>query len=211
MLNLDQIKMHDLLYDKSVVLVGGKEREGYEDAIMTCADLVVRVNQHVLSQGGRCDGLYCATADPCRLDRLESPPLFLAYRVSGLFQGEFRDYARKNRCIQIPFQNERYGKVNPIGVDYEWTNTFSHELVCKPFTGTLAIKHLCSYPIKTLHITGMDMHIIGADVAMTTDGHTILKCGPHEIGPQIRWLKKYAKCDKRITLDPVLREVLYGE
>lgn len=218
---LEHMQLYEFLYDKSVVLIGGKDN--YDENIINSADVVVRVNQHVLRQGGRCEGLYVATCDPCRLSELETPPVFMAWRISGVYAQEYREYALRNRLLRIPYQNERYGKVSPHGPEYEWTNIFGHELNAKPFTGVLAIKHLCSFPIRTLYVTGMDMHTglesrkpdeNGEQTRRYSDvgivGRHILKRGPHEIYPQLYWLDAYAEYDKRLVLCDDLREALNG-
>ena len=218
----DHVKLYEFLYGRSVVLVGGKDN--YDENILNSADVVVRVNQHWVRQGGRCEGLYCAACDPLTLDLFKFPPVFMCYRVTGMYARHYQEYCLKHRLITVPYQNERYDGASPYGAEFEWTNIFGHEANCKPFTGTLAIRHLASFPIRSLYITGMDFHIHSFDLDENNEQtkvvevheregeeivtRKVLARGPHMIQPQIDWLRRYMKCDKRISVDLTLKEVL---
>jgi len=201
---IKMINLYDYLHNKTICLVGGKNNFEIGDQ-----DIVVRVNQHVLRQGGRCDGLITEVVEPCELKNLPIPPIFMGYRMLGTYTEDYKKYAKK--CpIRFDFQNEKYDKINPHGVEYEWSNILNWEMNAKPFTGMLALKFLTFFPIKSVFVTGMDMHINSCDKLKTLDDKIILRRDAHDIAPQLQWLRQISHCDKRIILCDDLIKVIYG-
>lgn len=196
---LEGLKLFYTLQGKTVCVIGGYDAISAEMA--EAADVVVRINQHWRRQGGRIDGMYMATCDP--FTPPAKPPIFMAYRITGVYMRQYQLYCIEHGVIQVPFQNELYAGVSPLGPEYEWTNVLNKRIGAKPFTGMLAIAHLLSFPVKAVYVTGMDFYqkCQGFETLETLDGGTIRKRDAHVLDPQMAWLKQLAAEDARLYID----------
>jgi len=187
--------IREALRGLKIKVVGGAE---YWDKVKD-ADFVVRINQHYLRQGGRVNALYVGPG----LDtwELDCHPSFIAY------SGAHVNYTSKwfKLCTDIRATDYRYyslasKQANPFGVDAQWCNTLNHELGTNPLTGIIAIAHLLTLPIASLHITGFTFYASGSEIPLMRDSHHLVS--------QFEWLKARAKFDTRITLDDQLKELM---
>jgi hypothetical protein len=90
--NYTEWSYRTFLDEKSVVIIGGSEDARIPERGEF--DVVVRVNSHVIRQGGRCDVLY-HTAIPClTVDLLESFQNDPAFVFLNLVDSDFESGAR---------------------------------------------------------------------------------------------------------------------
>lgn len=108
------------------------------------------------------------------------------------------------------YANQRYAKANPYGPDFSWLNNFNWELGTKALTGILAVKHLLSFSIRSLYITGMDFYRASWPEyrRQALNGRTIYQRDAHELVPQMRWLRRVAEIDRRVICDEALTDAL---
>lgn len=127
----------------------------------------------------------------------------MCYCVPDMRQEPIRQYAiRENKQLGYFFQTEHV-PTNPIDPELEWSNTLYRELGTMPLTGIVAIEHLLRQPLAQLFVTGMDFFRTG-DILPR-------RIGPHEIEPQVEWLRRKRHCDRRLTCDARLTEILNGK
>jgi hypothetical protein len=188
-------ELSKLLYYKNVLLIGGSGEYEMSD----CEPYVVSVNSHFDSIDCRVSAVYYASID----EKAVTPPVDLDYLCTPRDQKHWNfleRYCEECRIPIVPYLAQQYLGRNPYGLDLEWCNTFQKLYSFKPLTGLIAIYHLLSFPIRSLHVTGMTLY--------RKDEHLPAKVDAHWIEPQQRYLKDLVKSDARVTYDNPLMEAL---
>lgn len=123
----------------------------------------------------------------------------------------FKVFLERNIDVQIPFL-----KIGNVLKKQLWS-----EIRCLPFCGIWSVFHLLKYPVKRLHVLGMNFfntgHCGGYDtrseaeqiayaVNSQFDNRGIKK--QHHIPPQKELLRKLYKTDNRLKLDEVTKNAI---
>lgn len=198
-------KAHEYLYGKSVLVIGGADHQGFNPKDF---DLVLRVNDHFIRQGGRCDILVhncCISAYPGRVfDFLGDSILEVGLVVANPHQQPgfkmAKKYCEYSATIFDYFDFERLVYSKEDELQHQWSQVMMEMYDFKPFTGLLAIAYLQHAPVKEIAVTGMDIH-----VNEKTNPDWV---GPHRISAQALWLKHAVAFDGRIRFDKVLNATL---
>lgn len=191
-------KLRELLYGKSIALIGGAPSIDFDAANQ--AEFVVWANNHWMRQESpRVDGIYsCCQIPP---DIPIRSPEFVCYDIKGPQRRQWESKLAGG-LLSVPYVNDRFAGVNPYDPIHEWLNTFGWELMTKPFTGTIALKHLTSMPIKSLLVTGFDFYESGGIIPWKKHNHWL--------EPQLLYFLQTYKADQRVEFDERLLGVLAG-
>lgn len=188
------------LYNARVLLVGGADFDPSEYE-KEDHDVWVRVNNHYLEQGGRCDVLYTGGCE--ELDLSEAPQVVIECRPlpDELVQRDWIKFLVEtlNRKY-LRYDTHLYQETNPFGPEHEWLNNLHRELDTMPLTGMIAVAHLLSMPIKELELAGFDFYQRGGVLPSRRDSHGIY--------PQVEWLAEQCVKDKRLIVDERLGNTL---
>ncbi len=196
-------ELQELFYSRSVSIIGGADHVDLNTA--NSSDLVIRINNHFLHQGGKVDAIYSAACAPPAIpySRLR----YIAFDLNGPFKDELQQLCSQHKIRNYGYPGNGYTKPNPIGPEHEWLNTFTSELGTKPFTGILAIKHISIMPVKSIFLTGFDFYSSGGcETRKTLSGEKVIVRGPHAIAPQLAWFYRLLMHDRRITTDDRIKE-----
>lgn len=205
--------------DKSVLIVGGSSgAEGWIPSVPEY-DVIVRINNHVLNQGGSCHVLYHS-----------SVPSITPYLVNKIHPAEFVflnlvddafDCGRSSEPLYLDFLSElreesprtdvgffaqgEWMDKNPYGQQYEWLNDLHKKYQAKLFTGLVALAHLMRFSPASISVVGMDMYI------GQTGGKIVPKIESHELANNLIFLRD-ARKDPRVIFSDQLTEALklYG-
>ena len=208
------------LYNRSVIIVGpsetliGKKGGNWIDN----HDVIVRLNRSLplarkrdRDVGSRTDIMYNSlnTTDHPGKNLLD-PNMMLneglrvmisPYPPINPFYKDHVAYLAQNNGV-IPF---RY-------IDRRFFSNLEKTIGCRPYTGVMAIFDLLRFPIKELHITGMDFYMYNYVREYATVSEEKLKRlrtnHIHQAEPQIRWIRKVYLSDTRLKVDSILKEIL---
>lgn len=194
----------DFLKGKKVVVVGGGQCRGAE---VERYDVVVRLNDHVLRQGGRCEVIYHTTRSAGLEERLllqhsEIVPRFIWLNlVDGPWEAgleprrTYEYYAQTfaDRGSQVGyFAQGEWMYDNPYGEEFEWLNTIHKRIGGKLLTGLVAVADIAMHPVASIDVVAMDLYINEAKrIPDYRDSHYL--------PAQIKFLEEM-KADKRVTL-----------
>jgi hypothetical protein len=193
----------DYLRGKNVLLVGGKSGT----KIPVGYNIVVRVNDHVLFQGGRCDVLYhtirsTGLEDMLLLQHPEIVPRFAwlnlvdsPYEVGLAARPVYDFFTSHYQALGAKvgfFAQGEWLHNNPYGEPFEWLNDIHKKHNCKLLTGLVALADLLMHPVKSLKVIGMDLYI---DEPKDVPDYR----HSHYIPGQIKFLEDAMK-DKRLQL-----------
>ena len=180
---------------QEVAIIGGSDFPDRERRRLTSwswPGRIVRINEHVLRQGGRCDVIYHTTTS--------TPPI-----SSRLFDGDFRpawvflnlvDYEYEGGNREEPlwsswwhqarkrwpevrlghFAQGQWGRQNPYGAEHEWLNEIHNRLDAILLTGVVALAHVLRFRPARVYVTGFDLYD-GAGIA-----------GLHDLSKNARFL-----------------------
>lgn len=193
-----------VFYNAEIAIVGGGPIE--DQRRVDLADFVVRTNNHIEHQHGRCDVIFSAAQEEPRIGG-HDPILFLPFKGPKL--ESWLELAHKDDLFVARWLHTRHVKRNPYGPEYEFWNVFNRELQTMPFTGIAAIAFFLSLPIQTLYVTGMSLYIDHGHALVTRDdGSQFIKRDSHIINYQAQWLYQRSVLDHRLELDPNLHDLL---
>lgn len=182
----------DYLHGKHVAIIGGAA--SFDENAFD-ADVIIRINEHLITQGGRGDVVYCALAnnpkiffDTGKADHLR---WFMADRRGRWFnsglEGQFKahgarflDYSTRANEKQPPFEEF-------------WLQRILFQYRCKPFTGIVAAVHALSLPAKSVYLTGCTFYAQEGKLPLHRDNHFIK--------PNQEIVKDLLKYDKRFSVD----------
>ena len=194
-ININDV-IFEQLYKKDVALIGGAPSADLFEAEK--ADFIVYVNNHWLKYHGRIDAAYMCSAE------LPSFPveelLFLAFARTGGHGKEIESICKDKNVPYLKFAQGMYKGANPYGPECEWINSFSWELGTHPFTGAIAMKHLLSFPIKSLYVTGFTF--------WEKDGVVPRLREPHLVVPNMEYFIRTYETNQVVEFDANLLDVL---
>ena len=165
----------DYLKDKIVVIVGGGENINEE--LVESADIVVRINQHWLTQGGRIDVLYHTMfgrgLEPENLMKLfkeDFRPKFMflnkldrywelglsQYKIDDLFYNFQKEHSNETQIEY--FAQGQWLYQNPYGDRYEWLNEIHKKFNCKLLTGLVALADVLRFKPREVYTQGMNLY-----------------------------------------------------
>lgn len=207
---------------KDVSIVGGADEwRHYDDG--TDKQFWVRINNHYLRQGGKCDALFHTVCDtqPILEWRSAYAPEFIflscadhAYergRTQRPMYAEYLDHLDTvlSRPIIGWFAPGWYEKQNPYGPQYEWLHDLQRSVGGRLFTGLIALAYLVRTEAESIHLTGMDLfedqigHLRNSVNVRLQD----IIVESHLLGANVSFLRSAAK-DQRVTFGPALRRSL---
>lgn len=189
----------DYLHGKHIAVVGGAAQS--IDPVAYDADIVIRINEHAVTQGGKADIIYSALAN--------NPKVYFESGVVNNLRWFFAD--RKGRYYNTALAGQL--KAHDVKFDSyatqpneerppfeeHWLQKVLFQYRCKPFTGIIAAIHALSLPAKSVFLTGCDFY---------RSENKILPYhrDSHLIEPNRQILIDILKYDKRFSVDDVVKE-----
>lgn len=139
---------------KTVAIIGGGKTIDQEAADQ--ADIVVRINNHWLTQKGRCDVVYSAMAENPR-GIVNAPDLkfFFADRRGRAYSNLLMAGLEQKGITTDTYQTVQREGAHP---NEKWLQLLLRTFQCKPFTGVLAMAHVATLGAKSVFLTGMDFY-----------------------------------------------------
>lgn len=191
------LKLHEILKNRKVLLLGGGPRELDLDLNEF---FVVWINNHWLNNKAlKGDAVYASGAEP-PLDFYPKTLSYIAFAIDANYGGAWSKHAFDIGVHQFGYPFKRYMADGPYGAQHAWINRLWDECGTKPFSGMVAIDHLLSYPISELRVDGITFYYD------KWNNRFPWKRGPHHVERQMEWLARKAKQDFRLKLSPFLRE-----
>lgn len=111
---------------------------------------------------------------------------------------------------RLAYANQTYGRENPYGPAFEWLPTLNRHLGTKAFTGIVALEFFSRLNVERIDLTGFDFYTRGTlpQSVQRLDGKRIRARGPHQIWPQIVYMREKYLSDPRIFIDDVLTKII---
>lgn len=199
---------------REVVVVGGADKAITLD--IRHADIVVRINNHWLRQGGGCDVLYHTIKSPhisiedLWADKEFAPSFFMMNAVDdafeiGLIKTPTRmkaiNWCSENNVETGSFVQNMYGDCNPYDYTLDWLPQLHQKYNAVLFTGLIAVAHMARYPVSTLTVTGMNFYI-------DSDTNPDRNQGLHNVRGNIQFLRDLEAQDSRVFLDPAIHAAI---
>jgi hypothetical protein len=188
----------DFLHGKHIAIIGGAKTV---DPIAYDADVIIRINEHAITQGGKADVVYSALAN--------NPKVFFEKGIANNLRWFFAD--RSGRW----FSNALEGQFKAHGVKYDsyetkpnaerppfkehWLQRILFQYRCKPYTGILAAVHALSLPARSVYLTGCDFYRFEDKTLPFHKDNHITK-------PNQFILQDLLKYEKRFSVDDVVLE-----
>lgn len=191
------------LNNKIVQITGGADTPGSITPGVGKPHVHVRINGHLVRQGGPCDVLYhTGVGTPDISETLVSYLGHTGFVFLNAVDG-FYEVRTRTEPVYVPFlktlrqlrpsievgyfaQGEWLGQ-NPYGPSYEWLNDLHKKYNCKFFTGNVALAHIMRFNPAKIFVTGMTMY------AEKTQGQRTGKVESHEIEGNLQFLKDASK------------------
>ena len=196
-------RYEEWLRGKTVAIIGGAtwERRAEE------ADVVIRINQHVLRQGGRVDVIYDAMAkDPSAFFTsgvIGAVRWFVAMR-SGAFYSEAtmaRLQAHGTRTMSLGTEvTRREPEEDSFLIGEQWFQRELRRYRTLPFTGITALLHVLHSEVRSVLVTGMTFY--------AEQGTVPAKMGMHDVEINRQIVRDALQCDIRLRVDEQTRESL---
>ena len=222
------MNIENLFKQKRVVIVGPAESTllNKNGSIIDSYDIIVRVNRGIepISEyseyiGTRTDVLYnCMLERPdnggiINVNELQKNKVAIViYHPEVSFSGVA--YNKPPSTAIKPIKKLKDANIENCMIDYNFYNSISDKVKCRPNTGYIAIHHILSFDIKELYITGftfyMDNFMAGYKEHLDNDKFT-KKCfhsRRHNQENMFQHLKKCKFNDPRIKTDIFLTKIL---
>lgn len=184
-----------------VILVGGGSH--FDLDIIEGYDVAVRCNLHrVLHQGGKCDVLYTRTGIPGYDDLSKVDALHLKWLIIEQRKAKIARRLLSNSHSEYDILYTEFGGTSSAPQDRAEPLSEETQLPF-PLMGMIALNHLLKFPLKELHITGMDFYKKTPKVELPRNYMA------HDPDKHLEWLVHKVATDGRITLDPTLSEVVF--
>ena len=222
--NLNYLKF---LKGKRVIIVGPAESllERGNGEFIDSFDIVVRVNRGIEPTflnskkiGSRTDILYnCMLEKDDNGGKIDLNMLklknvkFVSYHSQVSYQGKaepIKPHHLDNGKLKL-----MNSFLNTHMIDYNFYNSISSQVNCRPNTGFIAIFDLLFHEVKELYITGytfyMDGFMKGYKDHLDDDFINRAYTSKRHVQKNLfKFLKKIAKEDERIKPDPILKKIL---
>lgn len=206
------------LCNKSVLLVGGSPQFDIKE--LNDYDVIIRINDHVIVQGGRCDVLYHTVRglglESYKLLFANIVPCFAWLNVvdgpweSGLnpkrMAQNYEKHFESNGCKVGYFAQGEWLFWNPYGPEHEWLNALHKRHNCKLLTGLVALAHIMRSKAKSITLTAMDLYTrinANENLPKSREGYR----HSHFLPGQVSFLKE-AKQDSRVRLPQQLIDAI---
>lgn len=172
--NYTEWSYRNFIQGKKVLISGGLDSD-YDPLLEKEYDVHVRVNSHVLRQGGRCDVLYhTCVADPDighELAYVISVDGFVFlnhvdgdYEIGNLQSPTYLDFLLELKRLlpQVDvgyFASGEWEEKNPYGPECEWLNQLHKRYKTKFFTGVIALADVMRFEPEALYVQGMNLFV----------------------------------------------------
>ena len=210
------LKYADLLWDKSVTIVGGREIDEEERCKVESYDLIVRINNHWERNGPnnntgrypRTNILYWCGAPffKAPLNELRRAGFRFACMHSGGRSHMLASWMKELGIPYITYDHEKLtckaGAHKVLEPKDKWFETWKRKYDLHPLTGVIAIRHISLFPVRELYVTGMDFYGVKKYEE---------KWGGHVIGPHKDYLRDLAQLDDRVKYSDILKGALSYE
>lgn len=194
----------DFLKGKRVSIIGGAAKW---DERADEADVVVRINQHVIESGGRADVIYDAMTKEASLfferRTIEKMRWWMMCKNGTCYQESLRGRARahgvKAKGYTLQRQRDDLDE-ETFCYDEQWLQREMWRYDCVPLTGIIALIHITRADVRSVFLTGMNFYADNGTVPAKRDSHDIEK------NRQI--VRDTLRIDKRVRGDKMLLESL---
>jgi hypothetical protein len=198
MINLEtENYLRSFVYNARVLLVGGAEFTEQEAQQFSSSeiDVVARVNNHYIDQGGLVDVLYTAGSQEPESE-LQDCVIVQCSPLPDEEESSWSKLGDRNRNKFLRLDTNCYEGTNPFAPEHEFINLLYKDFKSMPFTGMIAVNHLLMMPIKSLTLIGFDFYQRAGILPSHRDSHAIWV--------QVLWLfGRYVK-DPRLQLSDQL-------
>lgn len=190
----------DYISGKSVAIIGGAP--SFDEAAFD-ADVVVRINEHAVTQGGRADVIYSALAnDPQQFFKAgiaKNLRWFMADRRGRFYSEPFLHQLAVHRVQTFTYETIEHHAPGYRLSEF-WLNRVMAQYKCKPFTGIVAALHALAHPVASVYLTGFTFY--------AKDGHVPAFRHSHLIEPNREIVADLLRWDRRLQVDAPCEEAL---
>lgn len=191
----------EYLHGKTVSIIGGAK---VFDADAFDADVVIRINEHAVTQGGKADIIYSTiNVDPEILFTSKianSLRWFMADKNGRYFNGALAGRFKAHNVGFDTFETCLNNNIETFNLSEFWLQRAVAQYDCKPFTGIVAMVHALANSPRKVFLTGCNFY--------AREGRVPLHRDSHFIEPNRQIVRDALKWDKRLTVDPQCLESL---
>jgi len=189
----------DMLRNKNICIVGGCDN--YDETFLNQFDVVIRINNHWVRQGGQCNVLYhCLDRGLEEITELLTLfPKRLIMHLNTTSTDILPLKADFPKHIYYEFKQARFIKPSPYGPEHEWLNVLQNIYCTDFFTGIVALADTLRYPINRVFVCGMDLY-----VTLEHNG----RVGKHLLPGNLNYLRDLKRSAPRVQFDQPLNEAL---
>lgn len=157
--------MHRIIQGKNVWVVGGATDNPPPSNVVA-----VRINNHIMHQGGHMDLLYHVGG--CDPRELTNPEWFKETKLIKLYRpGTYCKHVRR-LADEHSIPHSTYGKYDKGGIYFHLLNEMQREYGAVPLTGVFAVWDVLQHGPKSVTVKGFDFYI-DDPYKVKTDPHNI--------------------------------------